>query len=188
MTASMTISIIWTRLALLLGLAGTSGPSPRTPSKPRTSPPIPIKRASPSLKPSTPTGLQASWSNNDLPSSARITVTRCGYIDDVTALHWLNNFNRASISKTKGPFTLPPHTTHLLQPLDVKVFSPLKYWHKEGSTLLHAPGVSTSVPGSPDPGAQTGLQARDYQGRVQACRTSTMMSKDCSRPTSSCPA
>lgn len=26
---------------------------------------------------------------------------------------------------------MPPHTTHLLQPLDVCVFQPLKHWHSE---------------------------------------------------------
>ena len=29
------------------------------------------------------------------------------------------------------PFGLPAHTTHLLQPLDVVVFQPLKHWHSE---------------------------------------------------------
>ncbi len=29
------------------------------------------------------------------------------------------------------PFDLPSHTTHLLQPLDVCVFQPLKHWHSE---------------------------------------------------------
>jgi hypothetical protein len=29
------------------------------------------------------------------------------------------------------PFSFPSHTTHLLQPLDVKVFQPYKHWHKK---------------------------------------------------------
>jgi hypothetical protein len=29
------------------------------------------------------------------------------------------------------PFDLPAHTTHLLQPLDVVIFQPLKHWHGE---------------------------------------------------------
>jgi hypothetical protein len=28
------------------------------------------------------------------------------------------------------PFRLPAHTTHLLQPLDVGIFQPLKHWHQ----------------------------------------------------------
>ena len=28
------------------------------------------------------------------------------------------------------PFSLPSHTSHLLQPLDVTVFQPFKHWHK----------------------------------------------------------
>ena len=29
------------------------------------------------------------------------------------------------------PFCLPPHTTHILQPLDVVVFQPYKHWHAQ---------------------------------------------------------
>ncbi len=29
------------------------------------------------------------------------------------------------------PFDLPSHTTHLLQPLNVCVFQPLKHWHSK---------------------------------------------------------
>jgi hypothetical protein len=29
------------------------------------------------------------------------------------------------------PLLLPPHTTHFLQPLDVGVFQPYKYWHTQ---------------------------------------------------------
>ena len=29
------------------------------------------------------------------------------------------------------PFTLPPHATHLLQPLDVVCFQPYKYYHHQ---------------------------------------------------------
>ena len=28
------------------------------------------------------------------------------------------------------PFQLPPHSTHLLQPLDIGIFQPLKHWHQ----------------------------------------------------------
>lgn len=34
-------------------------------------------------------------------------------------------------SKNILPFRLPPHTTHLLQPLDVVCFQPLKHYHVE---------------------------------------------------------
>ena len=31
------------------------------------------------------------------------------------------------------PFCLPPHTTHFLQPLDVRGFQPYKHWHAEAA-------------------------------------------------------
>jgi hypothetical protein len=36
---------------------------------------------------------------------------------------------------------LPPHTSHLLQPLDVRVFSVYKHWHSEAVEAATAIGV-----------------------------------------------
>lgn len=45
--------------------------------------------------------------------------------------HTNEEFVRVCYSKNILPFRLPPHTTHLLQPLDVVCFQPLKYYHSE---------------------------------------------------------
>jgi hypothetical protein len=34
------------------------------------------------------------------------------------------------------PYTFPSHLTHVMQPLDVGVFQPYKYWHKQA--IQHA--------------------------------------------------
>ena len=38
------------------------------------------------------------------------------------------------------PLTFPSHTTHLLQPLDVCVFQPLKHYHSEAVNLAISTG------------------------------------------------
>ena len=37
-------------------------------------------------------------------------------------------------------FCLPPHATHLLQPLDVVVFQPYKHWHTEAVDVAACTG------------------------------------------------
>lgn len=86
-------------------------------------------------------------------------TSESGYSNDQLALHWLRHFDHWTAKRQQGvyrlllfdgheshrtyeflsycdekkiiPFTLPPHTTHFLQPLDVAVFSPMKYWHSQ---------------------------------------------------------
>ena len=86
-----------------------------------------------------------------------IDVSPTGYSNDESSLTWLQHFHQHSRKKARGakrllildgygshhtrefvqfyddngiiPFGLPPHTTHYLQPLDVVVFQPLKYYH-----------------------------------------------------------
>lgn len=93
----------------------------------------------------------------DLPDDYLITVSETGYSNDQLAFHWLKHFNKQTKRRTKGAwrlllvdghsshetmellkyaedhriqlFALPPHTTHLLQPLDVGCFQPLKWYH-----------------------------------------------------------
>ncbi len=103
------------------------------------------------------TGVQllAPHFNNDLGDDVLVTISDTGYSNDWISLRWLEHFDRFSQKHQKGawrmlvmdgygshhtreflsycedhkiiPFGLPSHTTHLLQPLDVCVFQPLKH-------------------------------------------------------------
>ena len=103
--------------------------------------------------------IMQSWINNDLPDDVVLTVAETGYSNDWLSLQWLKHFDAHTSKCQKGayrllmmdgygshhtiefieycdeakiiPFGLPAHTTHLLQPLDVVVFQPLKHWHAE---------------------------------------------------------
>ncbi|KAE8224052.1 hypothetical protein CF319_g3001 [Tilletia indica] len=100
-----------------------------------------------------------SWVNNDLPDTTLLAVSPNGYTDDILALKWIKHFDARTKGMTKGnkrllifdghgshctkqfidycneakiiPFSLPPHSSHILQPLDVSVFQPMKHWHRE---------------------------------------------------------
>ncbi|KAE8213290.1 hypothetical protein CF319_g9184 [Tilletia indica] len=99
------------------------------------------------------------WIKNDLPGDTLLAVSENGYTDDILALKWIKHFDERTKGMTKGskrllifdghgshctkqflehcdankivPFSLPPHSSHILQPLDVSVFQPYKHWHKE---------------------------------------------------------
>ena len=101
----------------------------------------------------------APWFNNDLDNNVVITVLDTGFNNDWISLQWIQHFEKFSARKQQGawrlllldsfgshhiyevvkfcedhkiiPFSMPSHTTHLLQPLDVGVFQPLKHWHLE---------------------------------------------------------
>lgn len=96
---------------------------------------------------------------NDLDGKVAIAVSGTGYNNDELSLHWLEHFDKHTRKKRKGvwrtlvmdgasshvheefirlccsknilPFRLPLYTTHLLQPLDVVCFQPLKHYHAE---------------------------------------------------------
>jgi hypothetical protein len=102
---------------------------------------------------------QASWYRN-LPADWVIALSDNGWTNDGLGLEWIKHFNRYTKSCTVGAYRLlildghsshatpefdqfctehkiitlcmPPHTSHLLQPLDVGCFSPLKvlYGHE----------------------------------------------------------
>jgi hypothetical protein len=93
----------------------------------------------------------------DVPDGYLTAVSESGYSNDDLALSWLKHFNKMTIKRTRGAwrlllvdghashatrefityaqdshiqvYSLPPHTTHLLQPLDVGCFQPLKWYH-----------------------------------------------------------
>jgi hypothetical protein len=95
----------------------------------------------------------------DVVGDERIAVTDTGYLNHLLALQWIRLFDQLTKDSAKGThrmlicdqfgshltyefvkycedhkiilFFLPPHSSHLLQPLDVGVFSAYKHWHSE---------------------------------------------------------
>ncbi|KAF4420000.1 hypothetical protein F53441_14406 [Fusarium austroafricanum] len=99
------------------------------------------------------------WVDNSLEEGTTLTTTPKGYIDDIAALEFFDHFERHTRPQ-KNPqkktilldgcenhftkeffqkaqdtgvelFPFPPHLTHILQPLDVGLFSSYKHWHQE---------------------------------------------------------
>jgi hypothetical protein len=94
------------------------------------------------------------FEERDLPSDWVITTTHNGWTDNVQGLHWIKHFNKHTRSRKVGVHRLlvldgheshhstefeqycqenniitlcmPAHSSHILQPLDVGCFSPLK--------------------------------------------------------------
>ncbi|KAF2190325.1 hypothetical protein K469DRAFT_723140 [Zopfia rhizophila CBS 207.26] len=69
-------------------------------------------------------------------------VSESGYSNNQIALDYIKHFNNHSSHLTHKfitycfenkiwPYTLPPHSSHVLQPLDVIVFQPYKHFHKK---------------------------------------------------------
>lgn len=113
----------------------------------------------------------ARWYQQDeLDPATLIAVSESGYSNDRIALHWLEHFNRHTEEKAQGAlrlliidghgshhtkqfieycdnhgiiaFGMPPHMTHLLQPLDVVVFQPLKHYHAQALDILVRDGLT----------------------------------------------
>ena len=106
----------------------------------------------------------------NLDDNVLLAVSDTGYSNDQLALEWISHFDRFSSQRRTGayrlllldghgshctrefisycdekkiiPFCLPPHTTHLLQPLDVVVFQPLKHYHAEAIDYATRTGCS----------------------------------------------
>jgi hypothetical protein len=102
---------------------------------------------------------------------ACIAVTKTGYTNDELAMKWIKHFEEHTRDKTIGgkrllivdghgshhtkqfikfcddhniiPFGLPPHMTHLLQPLDVVVFQPLKHYFCKELDILVRDGLTS---------------------------------------------
>jgi hypothetical protein len=111
---------------------------------------------------------QASWYQG-LPADWVVAVSDNGWTTDELGLKWLEHFNRHTISCTAGAYRLlildghsshatpefdqycknnkiitlcmPPHSSHLLQPLDVGCFSPLKHAYGREVQELARQGV-----------------------------------------------
>lgn len=98
--------------------------------------------------------LQSWYTETGLPGDWAIKTSTNGWTDNNTALEWLKHFDQYTRSRTKGkyrmlvldghkshesaefqeycrshdiiPICLPPHSSHLTQPLDIACFAPLK--------------------------------------------------------------
>lgn len=99
------------------------------------------------------------YTTTSIPNDYLIGTSETGYSNNELTMKWLIHFERFSFRRQVGttrlllldgfgshctkefidfcdthhivPFCLPPHTSHLLQPLDVVVFQPYKHYHSE---------------------------------------------------------
>ena len=98
-----------------------------------------------------------------------IAISPSGYSNDQLSLDWLKHYDQHTAKRAKSknrllvldghgshhtiefieyceahhilPFGLPPNLTHLLQPLDVVVFQPLKHYHAKALDVLVRDGL-----------------------------------------------
>jgi hypothetical protein len=110
------------------------------------------------------------YTKTGLEDDVLVAVSDTGYSNDELGLEWLRHFERYSARRQVGiyrlllldgygshctmefitfcdehkivPFCLPPHSTHLLQPLDVVVFQPYKHYHDEAVDSATRTGCS----------------------------------------------
>ena len=103
--------------------------------------------------------IQHSWISPSIDSRTVINVSSSGWSDRSIALQWIKHFDKYTRPQTAGqyrllildghtshtsielaefcesekivPLCLPPHSTHILQPLDVGMFSPLSNAYKK---------------------------------------------------------
>jgi hypothetical protein len=112
------------------------------------------------------------WMITSMPGDIVQAVSETGYTDNIIGLQWLHYFERLTCN-TLGthclllldghgshmtsksidycdknniiPYCLPHHSTHLMQPLDLVVFSPYKHWHQEAINHATCTGCTTSI-------------------------------------------
>ncbi|KHO01873.1 transposase [Metarhizium album ARSEF 1941] len=103
----------------------------------------------------------------ELEANTKITVSPTGFTNDEIAVAWIQHFQefatpigryRLLILDGHGshhtiefveyceqhdiiPFALPSHLTHILQPLDVVIFQPLKHYHAKALDIIVRDGV-----------------------------------------------
>jgi hypothetical protein len=113
----------------------------------------------------------ANWYRlKELDKDTVIGTSPTGYSNDELSMAWIQHFETHTRKGTVGskrlllmdgygshctqefiqhcdnngiiPFGFPPHSTHLLQPLDVVVFQPLKHYHAEALDLIVRDGCA----------------------------------------------
>jgi polyhydroxyalkanoate synthesis regulator phasin len=119
----------------------------------------------------------ASWyQESNLPGDWAIATTQNGWTDNETGLEWIKHFNQHTKARSEGGYRLlildgheshhsadfkvyceenniitlcmPPHSSHLLQPLDVGCFGPLKIAY--GREIEHLIRCSITYISKPD--------------------------------------
>lgn len=112
----------------------------------------------------------AQWyQQRELHDDTVIVTSLSGYSNDEISLEWIKHFDKSTVKSTVGskrllildghgshhtiefikycedhhiiPFGLPPNLTHLLQPLDVVVFQPLKHYHAKALDVMVRDGL-----------------------------------------------
>ena len=110
--------------------------------------------------------MTAWYTKRNIPDTYWMGVADTGYSNETLALDWIRHFDRCSARRQVGAwrvlllngpdsdctrefitscdekkivlFCLPLHSTHLLQPLDVVIFQPYKYFHAQAlDTATH---------------------------------------------------
>ena len=112
----------------------------------------------------------AHWYGRKLHPDTALRPCETGYSNDEISLEWLQHFDRHSRKSQVSskrllivdghgshhtrqfiqycddhgivPFGMPPHLTHLLQPLDVVCFQPYKHWHAKALDQLVRDGCT----------------------------------------------
>ena len=106
---------------------------------------------------------------DELNPHTKIVMSESGYTNDEITFQWLQHFQQHAISISSKrllivdghgshhtiefikyceehniiPFGMPPHLTHILQPLNVVVFQPLKHYHAKALDLMVRDGVTS---------------------------------------------
>lgn len=107
---------------------------------------------------------------NNLHPLTLLTFSKSAFINDILVLQWFKHFERLTRGLARGSrqvlsmdgqtchataevielcnnsnitlISLPPHTTHLIQPLDVGIFQPYKSYHKKAVNEAADMGIS----------------------------------------------
>ena len=112
----------------------------------------------------------ARWFQPELDEDLVVALSPTGYSNDQLSLAWIHHFQEHTAKRTQGrrrllildghgshhtiefikycekheivPFGLPPHLTHILQPLDVVVFQPLKHYYSKELDIMVRDGLT----------------------------------------------
>jgi DDE superfamily endonuclease/Tc5 transposase-like DNA-binding protein len=132
----------------------------------------------------------------ELDGDTAIRTASTGYSNDEISLEWLQHFDKHSAKTSIGakrllivdghgshhtkqfiqycdnhgiiPFGMPPNLTHLLQPLDVVVFQPLKHYHAKALDVMVRDGLVNIT--------KIEFLSCIQQVRIQAFKQSTILS------------